>query len=113
MIEKVMVVAPTTAVPDEDGLRGGLEGMPVPSFSSRRCLAFSKLTSKPYRCLDRRLDVRDLLDQGQFEDRLGVVGHRPVGVDRDRSPAHAEEAERDQPKANTAGAIISARARAC
>ena len=36
------------------------------------------------------------LDQRQLEHRLRVVGHRAVGVDRDRHRAHAEEAERDE-----------------
>ncbi len=47
MIEKIIVVAPTTAVPISTGLAVALKVLPAPSFSSSRCLAFSKLTSKP------------------------------------------------------------------
>ena len=48
MIEKIMVVAPTTAVPMSTGLAVALNVLPAPSFSSRLCLARSKFTSKPY-----------------------------------------------------------------
>ena len=47
MIEKIMVVAPTTAVPMRTGLAVALNVLPAPSFSSRRALAFSNFTSKP------------------------------------------------------------------
>ena len=47
MIEKIMVVAPTTAVPMSTGLAVALKVLPAPSFSSRKCLAFSKSASKP------------------------------------------------------------------
>ena len=47
MIEKIMVVAPTTAVPISTGLAVALKVLPAPSFSSSMCLADSKLTSKP------------------------------------------------------------------
>jgi hypothetical protein len=35
MIEKIMVVAPTTAVPMSTGLAVALKVLPAPSFSSR------------------------------------------------------------------------------
>ncbi len=47
MVEKIMVVAPTTAVPMSTGLEGALKGLPAPSFSSRFSLAFSKFGLKP------------------------------------------------------------------
>ena len=47
MIEKIIVVAPTTAVPISTGLAVALKVLPAPSFSSRRCLACSKSASKP------------------------------------------------------------------
>ena len=47
MIEKVMVVAPTTAVPMSTGLAVALKVLPAPSFSSSMCLARSKSTSQP------------------------------------------------------------------
>ena len=47
MIEKIIVVAPTTAVPISTGLAVALNVLPAPSFSSSRSLARSKRTSKP------------------------------------------------------------------
>ena len=47
MIEKIIVVAPTTAVPMSTGLAVALNVLPAPSFSSRKCLPFSKFGSKP------------------------------------------------------------------
>ena len=47
MIEKIIVVAPTTAVPMSTGFAVALKVLPAPSFSSRKCLAFSKSRSKP------------------------------------------------------------------
>ena len=47
MIEKIMVVDPTTAVPISTGLAVALKVLPAPSFSSRRYLARSHSTSKP------------------------------------------------------------------
>ena len=45
MIEKIIVVAPTTAVPMSTGFAVALKVFPAPSFSSSRCLARSKFTS--------------------------------------------------------------------
>jgi hypothetical protein len=45
MIEKIIVVAPTTAVPMSTGLAVALNVFPAPSFSSSSSLAVSKLTS--------------------------------------------------------------------
>ena len=39
MIEKIIVVAPTTAVPISTGLAVALNVLPAPSFSSSKCLA--------------------------------------------------------------------------
>ena len=47
MIEKIMVVAPTTAVPISTGLAVALNVFPAPSFSSSRSLATSKFGAKP------------------------------------------------------------------
>ena len=46
--EKIIVVAPTTAVPIKTGFEVALNVLPAPSFSSRYCLAFSKSGLKPY-----------------------------------------------------------------
>ena len=42
MIEKIIVVAPTTAVPISTGLAVALKVLPAPSFSSSSSLATSK-----------------------------------------------------------------------
>jgi hypothetical protein len=46
-MEKIIVVAPTTAVPIRTGLAVALKVLPAPSFSSSSSLASSKLTSIP------------------------------------------------------------------
>jgi hypothetical protein len=48
MIEKISVVAPTTAVPISTGLAVALNVFPAPSFSSSRFLAWAKSGSTPY-----------------------------------------------------------------
>jgi len=48
MIEKIIVVAPTTAVPISTGLAVALKVLPAPSFSSSMFLARSKWTSNPW-----------------------------------------------------------------
>ena len=50
MIAKIIVVAPTTAVPISTGLAVALKVLPAPSFSSRSSFATAKLTLKPYCC---------------------------------------------------------------
>jgi hypothetical protein len=50
MIEKIMVVAPTTAVPISTGLAVALNVLPAPSFSSSRSFATPKLGLKPNFC---------------------------------------------------------------
>jgi hypothetical protein len=47
MIEKIIVVAPTTAVPMSTGLAVALKVLPAPSFSSRSAWPWSKSGSKP------------------------------------------------------------------
>ena len=47
MIEKIIVVAPTTAVPMSTGFAVALKVLPAPSFSSSRSFARSNFTSKP------------------------------------------------------------------
>ena len=76
MMEKIMVVAPTTAVPMSTGFAVALKVLPVPSFSSRRCLARSKLTSKPYRCLIAGLmfGICSIRDNSKTDWALSVTG---------------------------------------
>ena len=47
MIEKIIVVAPTTAVPMSTGFAVALKVLPAPSFSSSRSFAAAKFTSNP------------------------------------------------------------------
>ena len=96
MIEKIIVVAPTTAVPMSTGFAVALKVLPAPSFSSSKCLARSKFGVKPKSLLDLLRDARDLLDGRELEHRLRVVRHRAVRVDGDRHRTHAEESEGDE-----------------
>ena len=50
MIEKISVVAPTTAVPISTGLAVALNVLPAPSFSSSSALAWSKSGVTLYCC---------------------------------------------------------------
>ena len=47
MIEKIIVVAPTAAVPISTGLAVALNVLPAPSLASSRCLARSNLGLMP------------------------------------------------------------------
>ena len=47
MIEKIIVVAPTTAVPMSTGLAVALKVLPAPSWASRKCLATFHRGVKP------------------------------------------------------------------
>ena len=47
MIEKIIVVAPTTAVPISTGLAEALKVLPAPSLASSSYLARSNFTSMP------------------------------------------------------------------
>ena len=96
MIEKIIVVAPTTAVPMSTGLAVALKVLPAPSFSSRLSLATSQVGLEAEVFLDLVVDVGDLLDGGQLVHGLSVVGHRAVGVHGDGHRAHAQEAEGHQ-----------------
>ena len=55
MMEKIIVVAPTTAVPISTGFAVALKVLPAPSFSSSKSLARSKFTSMLKSLLDLRL----------------------------------------------------------
>ena len=96
MMEKIIVVAPTTAVPISTGLAVALKVLPAPSFSSSRSLARSKFDWHVEILLEFGFDVGNLLDQRKFEDRLGVVGDRAVGIHGDGDRAHAQESEGHQ-----------------
>ena len=96
MIEKIMVVAPTTAVPISTGLAVALNVLPGAVVFFQQILGAIEIHVEVEVFLDLRFDVRDLLDQREFINRLRVVGDRTVGIDRDRHRPHAEEAEGHQ-----------------
>ena len=108
MIEKIIVVAPTTAVPISTGLAVALNVLPAPSFSSSRSLARSKSTSKPKFCFSCSLMPGIVLDHRQLEDRLRVVGHRPYESTAIVTGPMPRKPNATRPNANTAGASISA-----
>ena len=76
MIEKIIVVAPTTAVPISTGLAVALNVLPAPSFSSSRSLARSKLTSKPYSRLSYSLmpGICSIIESSKTDCALSVTG---------------------------------------
>ena len=108
MIEKIMVVAPTTAVPISTGLAVALKVLPAPSFSSRLSLPFSKSGVKPKSFWISPAMFGMCLDGRQLEHRLRVVGHRAVGIHRDGHRPMPRNPNATRPNANTAGASISA-----
>ena len=59
MIAKIIVVAPTTAVPMSTGFAVALKVLPAPSFSSRKCFRLLEVGVEAEVLLDLLLDVRD------------------------------------------------------
>ena len=76
MIEKIIVVAPTTAVPISTGLAVALNVFPPPSFSSSRSLALSKFTSKPKSFFSSCLMFGSvsIIDSSKTDCALSVTG---------------------------------------
>ena len=76
MIEKIIVVAPTTAVPMSTGLAVALNVLPAPSFSSSSSLACWNWTSKPYsRLSDSLMPGRcSMTDSSNTDCALSVTG---------------------------------------
>ena len=81
---------------DEDGLGRGLERVARAVVLLEEVLRLVEAEVEAEVALDLGLDVGDVLDDRELVDRLGVVGHGAVRVDRDRDRAHAEEAEGDE-----------------
>jgi len=104
MIEKIIVVAPTTAVPISTGFAVALKVFPAPSFSSSSSFASSKLASTLKSRFQFRLDVGQGFDEAEFINALRVVGDGPVGIDGDGDRSHAEKTNATRPNANTATA---------
>ena len=76
MIEKIIVVAPTTAVPISTGFAVALNVLPAPSFSSRSVLARSKSTSNPcsFRICCRMPGICSISDSSNTDWALSVTG---------------------------------------
>ncbi len=76
MIEKMRVVAPTTAVPMSTGLAVALNVLPAPSLASRKCLPASKSGSKPKSRLTSSLmpGVDSMSDSSNTDWALSVTG---------------------------------------
>jgi hypothetical protein len=107
-IEKIMVVAPTTAVPISTGLAVALNVLPAPSFSSSRCLAFSKSTLKPlaFWISSTASGISVICDSSKTDCALSVTGpYESTAIVTGPIP---KKPNATKPNANTAGAIISA-----
>src|SRR2546423_7800973 len=107
MIEKIIVVAPTTAVPISTGFAVALNVLPAPSFSSSRSLAREKLTSNP--CSRRMLSFTpgnvSITDSSNTDCALSVTGpYESTAIVTGPIPRNPNAT---RPNANTAGAIIS------
>ena len=76
MMEKIMVVAPTTAVPISTGFAVALNVFPAPSFSSRYPLARSKVGRNPKsRWISSLMPGRlSIVDSSKTDCALSVTG---------------------------------------
>src|SRR6266446_3694140 len=81
---------------DQHGLGRRLEGVAGAVVLLEQVLGRLEIHVDAVVALERLRHVRNLLDEGQLEDRLGIIGDGAVGIHRDRHRPHAEEAERDQ-----------------
>src|SRR5687767_6535585 len=107
MIEKIIVVAPTTAVPMSTGFAVALNVLPAPSFSSSRCLARSKSTVTPCFALSSSLMLGSvsMTDSSNTDCALSVTGpYESTAIVTGPMPRNPNATS---PKENTAGAIIS------
>jgi len=95
MMAKIIVVAADHRRADEHRLGRRLERVAGRVVRLEVVLALLEVRREAEVALDLLLDARLALRLRQLEDRLGVVRHRAVAVDRDVHRAHAEEAERD------------------
>ena len=81
---------------DQHRFCGGLEGVACAVVLFEQVLGAFKIHIDVEVFLDLGSNIRHLLDQRKFIDRLRIVGDRTIGIDRDRHRAHAEEAEGNQ-----------------
>ena len=76
MIEKIIVVDPTTAVPIRTGFAVALNVLPAPSFSSRRSFALSNATVRPKSRFNSSLTpgIVSITDSSNTDCALSVTG---------------------------------------
>ncbi len=96
MIPKIIVVAPTTAVPIKTGLAVALKVFPAPSPFSNSNFASGEIRFEAEIAFDFRADVRLRFDAAQFVNGLRVVGDGAEAVHGNRDRSHREETERDE-----------------
>src|SRR5947209_19690055 len=76
MMEKIIVVAPTTAVPMSTGLAVALNVLPAPSFASRKSLPFSNDGANPKsRWISASIPgIDSIVDNSKTDCALSVTG---------------------------------------
>ncbi len=80
----------------EHRLGGRFEGIARTVVFLEQRLGRGEIRREAVVALDLLLDPGSLLDHRQLENRLRVVGDRPIGVDGDRHGPHSEKAKRDE-----------------
>ncbi len=89
--------------PDEHGLGCCLEGIARAVVFFEQILGAFEIRVEVKVLPQFFLDVWNLLDQGEFVDRLGVVRDRAVGIDGDRYGTHAQKAKRHEAECENGG----------
>src|SRR5258708_26053575 len=106
IIEKIMVVAPTTAVPISTGFAVALNVLPAPSFSSRFSLPFSKFDVNPKSFLtsSEMPGICSMVESSNTDWALSVTG--PYESTAMVTGPIPRKPNATKPKEKTAGAII-------
>src|SRR5687768_16740117 len=107
MIEKIIVVAPTTAVPMSTGFAVALNVLPAPSFSSNRALALSNCTFSPKSFFSScwMFGMFSITDSSYTDCALSVTGpYESTAIVTGPMPRNPNAT---RPNANTAGASIN------
>src|SRR5688572_27519464 len=108
MIEKIIVVEPTTAVPIRTGFAVALNVLPAPSFSSSRCFAVVKSGANPYCPLISSLmpGMPSMTESSNTDCALSVTGpYESTAIVTGPMPRNPNAT---RPNANTGAAIIRA-----
>ena len=108
MMEKIIVVAPTTAVPMSTGLAVALNVLPAPSLASRKSLAPANDGVKPKsRLISSLMPGSDsMVESSKTDCALSVTG--PYESTAMVTGPMPRKPKATRPKAKMAGAIISA-----